>query len=422
MLISVPLVLGHLGAERFGLWITITSLILILSFTDLGLGNGLINAIAEADGRDDRESARVYVSNAFFLLAGIAVVVIVVFVVVAPHISWAGLFNISSAAAAREAPSATYALFACLAVGIPLGIVQRVQLGYQEAFWSSACSTAGSVCALGGIIAGVSLNAGLAWFVVAAAGGPLLASSINALLLFGRQRRWLMPRLRDIRLATCKYLLRIGVAFFVLQAAGAVAYQSDALIVSRVLGAGEVPQYAVPMRLFIVLQVGLALMVGPLWPAYGESIARGDVAWAERALRRSLLFSLAVSVPACAILVVVARPLIRVWVGDSVQPSFLLLAGLAAWTVIASVSSSLAMFLNGANLVGVQAGLAALMAVVNVILSVVLTGAIGVSGVVWGSLIAQVTFVLIPLALVASRLLDRLRRGVLRPATFAEVS
>jgi O-antigen/teichoic acid export membrane protein len=175
------------------------------------------------------------------------------------------------------------------------------------------------------------------------------------------------------------------------------------------------------MRLFIVLQVGLALAVGPLWPAYGESLARGDVAWVERTLRRSLAFCLVMSVPASVVLALFARPLIRLWVGEAVDPSLLLLIGLAAWTVVASFSSVLAMFLNGADLVGVQAVLAGVMAIANVVLSVVLTRAIGVSGVIWGSLIAQVVFVFLPLALLSSRLLARLRSRSVVPAVLAEV-
>jgi O-antigen/teichoic acid export membrane protein len=209
--------------------------------------------------------------------------------------------------------------------------------------------------------------------------------------------------------------------FFVLQAAAAIAYQSDALIVSHVLGAAEVPQYAVPMRLFIVVQAGVALAVGPFWPAYGESIARGDIAWAERAFRRSLAVNLAISVPASALLVLLATPLTHLWVGNTIHPSPLLLLGLGGWTIVASFSAGIAMFLNGANLVGVQAVLAAVMAVANVVLSVFLTHAIGVSGVVWGSLIAQVVFVLVPLAFLASRLLARLQSRAPAPAALAEV-
>src|SRR5687768_8312192 len=48
---SVPLAIGYLGAERYGLWLTISSVAAFLTFADLGLGNGLLNAVSEAEGR-----------------------------------------------------------------------------------------------------------------------------------------------------------------------------------------------------------------------------------------------------------------------------------------------------------------------------------------------------------------------------------
>src|SRR5688572_4689820 len=72
MLISIPLTLNYLGAERYGLWVTISSSIMLLGFADLGLGNGLLNAMAEANGRNDRKAAVYCVSSAFFMLSGVA--------------------------------------------------------------------------------------------------------------------------------------------------------------------------------------------------------------------------------------------------------------------------------------------------------------------------------------------------------------
>src|SRR6516225_8522455 len=48
-LITVPLTVGYLGMERYGLWMTISSVIAMLAFADLGLGNGLMNVLSEAN-------------------------------------------------------------------------------------------------------------------------------------------------------------------------------------------------------------------------------------------------------------------------------------------------------------------------------------------------------------------------------------
>ena len=64
-LITVPLALRYLGTERFGLWMTISSVLLMAGFADFGLGNGLLNAVAKAHGKDDIEGIKKAISSGF---------------------------------------------------------------------------------------------------------------------------------------------------------------------------------------------------------------------------------------------------------------------------------------------------------------------------------------------------------------------
>jgi O-antigen/teichoic acid export membrane protein len=73
-----------------------------------------------------------------------------------------------------------------------------------------------------------------------------------------------------------------------------------------------------------------------------------------------------------------------------------------------TLNGPFAMLFNGANVVGFQAVCATLMAIANVAISILLVQRIGVSGAVYGSLIAQVIFVLIPGLWYMRRLLRRL--------------
>src|ERR1700741_1499443 len=65
LLVSVPLTMNYLGAERYGIWLTITSTIAILGFADLGIGSGLVTTLADATGRGDYDSARTTIASAF---------------------------------------------------------------------------------------------------------------------------------------------------------------------------------------------------------------------------------------------------------------------------------------------------------------------------------------------------------------------
>src|SRR5947209_10072676 len=71
-LITVPLCVRYLGAERYCVWITIGSAIAFLGFTDFGLAASLTNLLGKAFGENDREAARRYVMTTFVVLSVVA--------------------------------------------------------------------------------------------------------------------------------------------------------------------------------------------------------------------------------------------------------------------------------------------------------------------------------------------------------------
>ena len=94
LLVSVPLTMGYLGAERFGLWMAISALVAFMNLLDFGVGNGLLNRVVEANGRGDPDSVRAAVSSGFFLLCTLAAGLLVVFGLVYPLLPWPTLFNV----------------------------------------------------------------------------------------------------------------------------------------------------------------------------------------------------------------------------------------------------------------------------------------------------------------------------------------
>lgn len=44
----VPLLINSLNQDRYGIWLTITTIVSWIAFFDIGLGNGLRNKLAES--------------------------------------------------------------------------------------------------------------------------------------------------------------------------------------------------------------------------------------------------------------------------------------------------------------------------------------------------------------------------------------
>jgi O-antigen/teichoic acid export membrane protein len=390
------------------MWTTIGALVAILSFADLGIGNGLLNAIAESHGRNDRDAARHYVSSAFFMLTGLALLLGSLFALVYPRVSWRAVFNVSTPEAIAEAGPATAVFVGCFLASIPLGIVQRIQRGYQEGFIDSSWIAAGKLIGLGTVLLVIWLKGGLPWLVLALAGGPALALLLNNMVLFGVSRPWLRPRWRYVESQYARRILHLGSLFFVLSLASAIAYSADSIVIAQIIGAKAVTQYAVAKQMFSLAPMMLAIILEPLWPAYGEALARGDAAWIRTTFKRSLTIGLLLNGSYALLFAILGVQIVHVWVGASVTPTRLLLVAFGVWTLMNSFSGAMAMLFNGMNIIRFQVICALLMAGSNLALSIVLTRQFGVSGVIWGSVIAQAVFVLLPGAVFITRLLSAL--------------
>ena len=405
-LVSVRLSLNYLGAERYGLWMTISSVIALLGFADFGMGNGLLNAISEANGRDDTGKAVRAVSSAFYMLVGISILIAVLFMAVYPIIPWKRVFNVESPLAVSEAGPTMAVFFSCFLINLPLGIVQRIQMGYQEGARNNLWLILGSLLGLAGLLLAIEAKAGLIWLVFAMTGGPVIATVVNGLHLFGWKRRWLLPLWSKVSGNESRMIFRMGVLFFILQLSYSLAFASDNLVAAQVLGPVAVSKYSVVQRMFSVASLLVGIVLVPLWPAYGEAIAKGDIQWVRKAFIQSMLLSLIVVGILSVVFVGFGPQIIRLWIGSGILPSFSLLVGFAVWTILFAAGNVAGSFLNAASALKFQVSAAVMTCIFSVILKIFLAKTIGLPGIVWGTVAGYTLFSAIPMLYYVPRLFN----------------
>src|SRR5207302_9361979 len=151
-----------------------------------------------------------------------------------------------------------------------------------------------------------------------------------------------------------------------------------------------------------------AFVTQPLWPAYSDALVRNDLHWVRITFRRSMRVTLAIIAPASLALVLIGPAFVGVWTGHEVHTSWSLFIALGIWTGMGSVGAAISMLLNAAHVVRLQVLAAITMASTNLVLSIVLAQHIGVSGVMWGTVVSYAVCVLVPYAIVVPKLLERI--------------
>lgn len=393
-LVTIPLTLSYLGRERYGIWITLSSLTASLNFADLGIGLGLLNLISECNGKDDREQGRIFVSSAFFMLLAIACILAMTYGIVAPHLNWIHYVKASSPQAVQDIPRVMIIFVMCFLLNMPLGVVNTIYLGYQEGFVNTSAQLIGSLLYLAAVLIVVRQDLGLQGLVLASSGIPIAILILNGIRLFSMQRPWLLPKLSLVQLGAMRRLLTVGSMFLVLQICVVVSYNSDNLVVAGVRGATAVADYSVPSKMFGLLAGVIPMIVTPLWPALIEAASRGDVSWVKRTLLRAYRFVLAVTVPGVVFLLITGRFIIRYWTHNQIHPTTIILISLAAWTVVGGIANVCSVFMNSMNMIRFQIVTSVLASSLNLALSIWLTRHFGPAGVSMGSTIATLVFMI----------------------------
>ncbi|MGC1781923.1 MAG: oligosaccharide flippase family protein [Acidobacteriaceae bacterium] len=403
-LITVPLTLHYLGNERFGLWMTISSVLAMAGFADFGIGNGVLNTVSTAFGKDDWDGIRQAISSGIAVLTVIGALLLVFFFSIYRFVDWGNLFRATTVTARAEAGPAMLVFVVCFALNIPLDVVQRTQLGLQQGFLTNLWEIFSSVLILIGIVAVVHFRLSLAALVVAFAGAPVLGTWLNAAFFFGFSRRDLLPKWNLVSRQVIEKIASLGGLFFVLQLVAAVSYSADNFIIARILGVADVTIFSIPQRMFAVIATIVTMLMMPLWPAYGEAISRGDVHWVRQTLARTLLGVFAFTTVVSAAMLVFSNKLLLWWVGPSIHPPFLLMVGLAVWAVLSNCGNTLAMFLNGAGIVKFQVVVACVFGIGCLLAKIVLTRHYGIAGVPWATVITYAVLAALPYAFYIPRL------------------
>ena len=319
--VSVPLTVHYLGAERYGVWLTISSLLLWIALTDFGLaGNSLVNALSEAVGNDDRGSARHYAASAFWALFAIALVIGVAFTAAFRFIPWRAVFRVSDATSTQELEVTCALVLTLFVLNLPLSLLRSVYNAHQDGYLANLWGIAYSGVSLLALVVVTRFHGGLPDLVVAISGAPVFVLFANAYHAFVRRYPWLAPAPSAVRWTCVRRLLKLGSKYMIMQLAALGIYQSQAMIITQMLGPSKVVVFVVAYKV-LTLPMELAYMgTAPFVSAFGEAKARRDWNWIRGAFKNGTLTSVALGVPLAGALALLAKPLILIWAGPLAVP------------------------------------------------------------------------------------------------------
>ena len=353
-LILVPLTINYVNPTRYGIWLTLSSIISWIGFFDLGLGNGMRNRYAEAKANGQLAIADQYISTAYFSISVIMALVLIIALFANFFVNWASVLNVPTLY-----NNELKVVFGVLAVFFSLNVIFKtfstLLTADQEPGIASIINVLGQFMSLVVIfvLAKVS-NGSLLYLALSYSGIPtfvILVCSLYA-YYFTRYSRF-RPQIRKVRLSLVRNVMNLGLQFFVIYLCMIIIFQIINVVISRELGPNAVTEYNIAYKYFNVLFSIVAIIVTPFWSAFTDAYSLKDFVWMKRVIRKMEHLWM-VSILTILVMVALSNLFYVFWVGSEIHISLELTISLALYFVSMIAGYIYMNLINGIGTIRIQ--------------------------------------------------------------------
>ena len=381
-----PFLLHRIGDVQYGLFILVGSVVTQGALLDLGIEVTIVKYVAEyhARGEHDRAGEMVVISLALYCVLGL--VALLLAAAIAPIFPY--LFNVPEV----DRSTATMAVLLVgirVAISIPLATPGAILWGLHKYTLCNAVS-----------VIEVLMSAVTTIAVLLAGGGliALLAASIPVTIVARIILIWCISQVApDFRLrwpGARRDLIRTVLSFsastFVLDLANNLTTRMDQIVIGVFLPISSVGFYSVAQRISVVPQMFSEPVLTAFLPIASQLHAQDDVYRLRSLYLVGSRVILAICVPLLVVVIILAGPLLSIWVGAKYAVNAPIVVVLALASILQVGYWPGRLILQG---IGQHHGLAKAsicLGIANVGLSLLLVRPFGLVGVALGTLIPAI--------------------------------
>ncbi len=389
-ILIVPLVLDYLDQTRYGIWLTLASIVLWFNFFDVGLGHGLRNKLAEALANKKYQLAKKYISTTYAIVFIISVCLFLAFLFTNTFLNWSELLN-TSEVSHEELNIVAIVVFGFFTLRLTFNLINKILLANQRPALKEAGEAIGHILNL--LIIFVLLNTAddsLLYLSISYSGAPIVILVFFSFYLFLGPFKEIAPGFRYIDLKLSKDLLNLGGKFFVIQISAVILYASDNMIITQLFTPADVTPYQIAHRYFGVMMMGFSMIVTPFWSAITEAYVKGEMKWIKNSISKLIKIWVLILI-GLTIMLIISDFVYNLWVGNRVYIPFVLSAAWAIFIGMQTLNMVFVQFINGTGKVKLQMVVAVIGALLNIPLSIFIAKQLnfGVVGVIAATIIEQ---------------------------------
>lgn len=397
-LVTLPLLMAHLGQAGLGVWMIALSLMALVATVNGGLSVSLVTSIGRSSANTSATALHHLATSATLLAALTGGAVLSLIVPTTLAVDWTSLLNLGSSPSGEDVRWLMAVLTALLGFGIITSVPRQIMVGRMHGYLAHLLDFGGLLAGTVGLIIGLEFDAPL-WLLALAFMGPSSLMMFGGGLIYLRVAGIPLFARRNLDRATFVQLRHDSLRMVVYHSAYSISSQSDLFLIGVILGAPASAAYGVAQRVFS-LPIQVATTVNNAqWPSIARADAAGECASVAQMFRYTLLLGSGGATLLAVVAALAYEPLLKVWLGHHLETDPAILVGMVAWVLVATLVSTCDSILRARNETTLLMRSMMVMAVVNITASLLLLPRIGPAGAIWGSVTGYALALLLPYSL-----------------------
>ncbi len=376
-----PFVVHSLGNELYGIWVLIIGLTGYLGLLDFGMRTSIVKYVSEYHTQKNYGKLNSMGSTAITLFVMIGLLCWSVSVISSFFIK--DIFNLTSVDQVNF-PQLFFIIGADVFFTFSLMIYQGTLAGFQR----YDISVRNGLVAFSIRSALIVLLLQFGYSIISVSIAVLVANLLGYLLNF-KSCKLVCPQVSysfgQFRKDDFHVLWQYSWKSFVTNISDRIIYYSDSIIIGIFLRPEHITIYAIASSLIIYVRQLVLSVSGVFVPAVSSAYAAGNQEQIHKIVIDGSKLILFVLVPVCVVLLVMGKDFIRLWMGDGYDKSYQILVILLVSQFLVLSQYGVTLVLYGLAKHEVVAHVNMVIAVSNVILSVILVRYWGLVGVAIGT-------------------------------------
>jgi O-antigen/teichoic acid export membrane protein len=413
-LFMLPFNVAHLGQSAYGLWVLAASVTVYFSMLDMGYGVAQVRFAAHYRAKRDTEALNQIASTMFCVFTAVGLAAYTIAVVIALNLE--SFFRLT-ADQATTGRGVLLMVSAYVALGFPFSVFGGIVNGFQRTYLNGIVAFITAVVVA--LVNVLVLRAGYGLFELVAA-----TTSVRILSYFGyalnayRVFPALRIRLKSFSWVRLREVTGFSVFILLIDLANKLNYSTDTIVIGIFLSTVAVAVWAVAQRLIEIVQRITDQLNSALFPVVVDSSTIQHTERLQKILLQGTRLSLAMVVPLATGLALLARPAVITWVGADFAGSIPIIHVLSIAVAIRVGNATSSMILKGSGEHRLLAIANIVMAVSNLLLSLLLVQWYGLIGVAVGTLLPLMAVSLLVVFPAACRRVQMRRSEVIRKAVW----